>query len=109
MKRILLIVVAILLAIGLIATLNDNEYIGFTGVLQRIAKVDFSFSNTVNLVLNAFDTIKSVGSSNNVLEGVKLAIEGLTALLKTPFYAFMEVLILIRNILDLLFALVGVF
>lgn len=109
MKRIVLIVVAILLAIGLIATLNGNEYIGLTGVLQRIAKIDFSFSDTVSMVIRAFDTFGSVGSSNNVMEAVKLAIEGLTSLLRTPFIALLEVVELIRDIFDLLFALVGVF
>lgn len=109
MKRILLIVVAMLLAIGLIATLNDGEYIGFTGVLQRLAKVDFSFSDTINAVISAFDTFENIGTSKNALEAVKLAIDGLVGLLKTPFVAIMELIQLVRDIFDLLFALVGVF
>lgn len=109
MKRILAVVVCIMLAIGLIATLNDGEYIGLTGVLQRLTKVDFSFSNTINAVVSAFDTFESVGTSNDVIEAVKLAIDGLVSLLKTPFVAIMEVIRLIRDIFDLLFALVGIF
>ena len=109
MKRIVVLIVCVLLAIGLIATLNDGEYIGLTGVLQRLAKIDFSFSNTINAVVSAFETFENVGSSSNALEAVKLAIDGLVALLKTPFVAIIEFIQLIRDIFDLLFALVGVF
>ena len=109
MKRIFFLVVAVLLAVGLIATLNDGEYIGLTGVLQRLSKIDFSFSDTINAVVSAFDTFESVGTSKNALEAVKLAIDGLISLLKTPFVAVMEVIQLIRDIFDLLFSLVGVF
>ena len=109
MKRIVVLIVCVLLAIGLIATLNDGEYIGLTGVLQRLSKIDFSFSNTINAVVSAFETFENVGTSSDVLQAVKLAIDGLVALLKTPFVAIMELIQLIRDIFDLLFALVGVF
>lgn len=109
MKRLILFVVCVLLCIGLIATLNSGQYIGLTGVLDKLQLIDFSFSDTVQLAIDMFDSFQDIGESDNIFQAVETAIEGLFDLVRIPFVAVREFLFLLTNIFDLLFTLVGVF
>lgn len=109
MKRIVLLVVAVLLSIGLIATLNGSEYIGLTGLLNQLSTVDFSFSETTNVAISAFESFESIGEVEGFFDVLEQAVKGLFDLVRVPFIAIQEFVLLLRNILDLLFTLVGVF
>ncbi len=108
MKKFLLFVTILLLCIGLIATLNGNEYIGLNGVLTAISTVDFSFSDTTQLAIEAFEQFTYI-TSGNVLDKILNATQGLFDLISVPFIAVAEFLALLSDILDLLFDLVGIF
>lgn len=124
MKRIILLVVAFLLCIGLIATLNQGEYIGLTGLLNELSTIDFSFSDTTQIAINAFEKFENIVSGNGgefswsnsvsenfgVIKGyVENATTGLFDLVRVPFVAIQEFISLLSDIFDLLFKLVGVF
>lgn len=115
MKRVILLVVAFLLSIGLIATLNDGEYIGLTGLLDSVSSVDFSFSETLNTLTDTFEQFERifdggvVEGENDFFEKVVLFFESLWSLITIPFVAVHEFILLLRSIFDLLFTLVGVF
>ena len=115
MKRIVLIVVAVLLSIGLLATLNDSEYIGLTGLLDKLSTVDFSFSDTTNLLMETFEQFERVfdssfaGGEEKFWEKAVLFFESIWDMLTVPFVAIAELIGLLRDIGDLLFSLVGVF
>ena len=109
MKKLLTLVVIFLLSIGLIATLNGGQYVGLTGVLNVLSKIDFSFSDTVQIATNAFGSFADVGMSGNIFEVVESAVKGLFDLVRVPFVAIREFLDLLSDIFDMLFTLVGVF
>lgn len=109
MKRVILLIVAFLLSIGLIATLNDGEYIGLTGLLNELSALDFSFSDTTQVAIQAFEHFENISSGNNLADKLFDATGGLFDLVRVPFVAIQEFLGLISDIFDLLFALVGVF
>ena len=109
MKKLLTLVVIFLLSIGLVATLNGGQYVGLTGVLNSLSTIDFSFSDTTQLAINAFNSFADITSGNNLGEKIINATTGLFGLVRVPFVAVKEFLTLLSNIFDMLFTLVGVF
>ena len=109
MRKFLTLIVIFLLSIGLIATLNGGQYVGLTGVLNNLSTIDFSFSDTTQLIVQAFETFEDVGSSGTIWQKVESAVRGVFDMLFVPFSAIRELLELLSNIFDMLFTLVGVF
>ena len=109
MKKLFLLVVVFLLSIGLIATLNGSEYIGLYGILDRLSYIDFSFSDTIQVATEMFDSFKNVGTDVTLWQKVESAVRGVFDLVRVPFEAIKELLKLLADIFDLLFTLIGVF
>lgn len=108
MRNFLLSIIPILLCLGLIATLNGGTYVGLYGVLESLSAVDFAFSDTTQVALQAFDSFSNITSGNGA-ENIFNATQGLFDLIRVPFIALAEFLALLSDIFDLLFDLVGIF
>lgn len=108
MRKFFLFITCILLCIGLIATLNGGTYVGLYGVLESLSAVDFTFADTTQVAIQAFESF-SVITSGNVIDGILNATQGLFDLIRVPFIAVAEFLALLSDIFDLLFDLVGIF
>lgn len=115
MKHLILFVVSILLSIGLIATLNGSEYIGFGGVLERVSAIDFSFSESAQQVSEIgrnFDEVfdgTEPSDEETFRKKVVAFFSGLWACLELPIVFIREMCDMIYYVFQLLFDLVGVF
>lgn len=99
-EKVIGIVVFVLLGLALISRVIGSQYVGLTGFLNNIGNIDFSFSDTTQLAIQAFDSFESIGSGNNVLDKVINATQGLFDLIRVPFVAIWEILQLIGQIFD---------
>lgn len=109
MKKFIGIVVFVLLGLALISRVIGSQYVGLTGFLNNIGNIDFSFSDTTQVAIQAFEKFEAFGSGNDIVKGIISATTGLFDLIRVPFVAIWEILQLIGQIFDFLFSLVGTF